>query len=217
LLNKRFDEHYLSKILSVGTLGYRKNRKLVPTRWSIVATDDTLGKAQIDNMRNFRAIEDYEFYFGGYLGNYYAIILIPDVWSYELFEIYAGDMQGKGEFMTDYEGYKGRKTYASNTVGGYYAARLAITERLMERKRQASILALRFITDEYNTPLGVWVCRSAARESMNSGGLRFDTLDLILKFVKQQVFNKYRLNVDKYYDLSNLLKLIKTQKRLTDF
>ena len=38
-----FDENFLSKILSIGTLGIKKNRKLVPTRWGITAVDDTLG------------------------------------------------------------------------------------------------------------------------------------------------------------------------------
>src|SRR3989344_4119601 len=32
------------KILSAGLLGLKKNRKLVPTRWSITAVDDTLSK-----------------------------------------------------------------------------------------------------------------------------------------------------------------------------
>ena len=44
LFGKGFDEHQLSKLLSVGTLGLEKNRRLVPTRWSITATDDILGK-----------------------------------------------------------------------------------------------------------------------------------------------------------------------------
>ncbi len=44
LYKNNFDEYTLSKILSVGVLGLKKNKRLVPTRWSITATDDTLGK-----------------------------------------------------------------------------------------------------------------------------------------------------------------------------
>ncbi len=226
-LSKSFDEHYLSKILSVGTLGVRKDRKLVPTRWSITATDDTLGKSHIEDIREYNIIEDYELYFGGYLGNYYAIILIPEVWSYELFEIYAGDIHaadksagykcGKGDFMTDSEFYGGRKDYASHTVGGYYAARLAITERLMNRKRQASILALRFITDEYTTPLGVWVCRESTRESMKNLVAKFGSQELILDFVNNKIKSKFGLDVQKYYKLSKILFLKSSQKKLGEF
>ena len=44
LYENNFDENFLSRILSVGTLGLKKDRKLVPTRWSITATDDIIGK-----------------------------------------------------------------------------------------------------------------------------------------------------------------------------
>ena len=43
LYRSNFDEYTLSKILSVGVLGLKKNKKLVPTRWSITATDDMIG------------------------------------------------------------------------------------------------------------------------------------------------------------------------------
>jgi len=216
-LSRQFDEHYLSKILSVGTLGYRRQRKLVPTRWSITATDDTIGKFHIEEIKKYRSIENYEFYFGNYLGNYYAILLIPDFWSYELFEIYAGEMEGKGEFMTDYENVRGRKDYASNTVGGYYACRLAITERLFERKRQASVFVLRFITDEYTTPLGVWVCREASRESIKSNPIRFSSQDLLFNFVKEKMQNKFGISIDKYIQMSKLLEFKNKQKKLWEF
>ena len=44
LYKNEFNEYTLSKILSVGVIGLAKNKKLVPTRWSITATDDILGK-----------------------------------------------------------------------------------------------------------------------------------------------------------------------------
>ena len=34
LYQKGYDEHYLTRILSVGTLGTKEKRKLVPTRWA---------------------------------------------------------------------------------------------------------------------------------------------------------------------------------------
>src|SRR3989344_6328392 len=43
LYSNNFDENSLTRMLSVGTFGLKKNRKLVPTRWSITATDDTIG------------------------------------------------------------------------------------------------------------------------------------------------------------------------------
>ena len=83
-----FDEHYLTKLLSAGTIGLKTGRKLVPTRWSITAVDDNLGKRNLKKIRDFSNHMDYRVYSGDYMGNYYIILFFPDVWSYELFESY---------------------------------------------------------------------------------------------------------------------------------
>ena len=85
LYENGFDENTLTKLLSIGVLGLKKNRKLVPTKWSITATDDTLGKNLINNIKDYKAIENYQLYTGSYLGNYYYILMFPEIWQYELF------------------------------------------------------------------------------------------------------------------------------------
>ena len=42
LYKKGVDSGSIHKVLSVGMLGLKKNRKLVPTRWSITAADDMI-------------------------------------------------------------------------------------------------------------------------------------------------------------------------------
>ena len=122
LYSSGFDENFLTRILSVGAVGLKASRKLVPTRWSITASDDILGKQIITTIKDYNISSDYELHFGGYLGNYYAVMLFPDVWGYELFETLAG----YGGYSTDYESYGGRKYYADETAGGYYASKLPL-------------------------------------------------------------------------------------------
>jgi len=74
LYKNNFDEYTLSKILSVGVLGLKKDKKLVPTRWSITATDDMLGKRLLENIRDYKWIEDYELFFGDFMGNCYLLM-----------------------------------------------------------------------------------------------------------------------------------------------
>src|SRR3989344_3224166 len=88
LYGNGFDEYTLSKILSVGVLGLKTEKKFVPTRWSITATDDTLGKQIIERVKDYKWIENYELFFGEFLGNQYLILLFPNVWNYELVELY---------------------------------------------------------------------------------------------------------------------------------
>ncbi len=211
-LYKRFDEHYLTKILSAGNLGIGTNRKLVPTRWSITAVDDMIGKELIKKVKDNQEA-DYIAWFGGYLGNYYIILAFPHVWRYELFETLVAE---KTSFATDYEEYTGRKEYASNTAGGYYAARHAVLEKLAEMKRQASILCLRFITNEYWAPLGVWVVREATRKAMQSKPIVFSDEELMIKYAKALVKKKFGIELEEILKESKLIKAIK-QPKLTRF
>ena len=43
LYRRGFDVYEINNVLSVGALGVGRNRRLVPTRWSITAVDDTVG------------------------------------------------------------------------------------------------------------------------------------------------------------------------------
>lgn len=220
LYKKGFEEGSLNKLMSVGNLGIGKNRKLVPTRWSITAVDDTIGKALIKEIKDF-PLGDYELHFGGAWGNYYLLLFFPEVWSYELFETYLKkpvNPWSKNGYMysTDYEGYKGRKEYASETAGGYYAARMAVLEKMKRSKRQYSCLALRFITDEYHIGVGVWICREAARKSVNSKSISFGSKELMLKYAKEFVERKFRFDLRFLFKESKLFDGMK-QKKLFDF
>ena len=107
--------------------------------------------------------------------------------------------------------------YAFGTVGGYYTVRLAILEKLKELKRQASVLALRFITDEYTMPLGVWVTREATRKSMQSKPIEFSSKELMLEYARKLVKRKFSYNADYLLNASKLLKSIKQQTKLKKF
>ena len=220
LYDKGYDEHFLTKLISVGNLGLQQNRKLVPTKWSITAVDDTLGKKLIKEVKDYNEY-NYVAHFGGYLGNYYLILFFPEIWSYELFETYVGDPKkprpGEIETATDYENYKGRKNYATNTVGGYYAARLGILEYLKKQKRQSSVLTLRFITNEYYMALGVWVVRQATRHALQSKPLEFSSKELMMKYASLLIKKKFSFNLNNLTDISMLLKEMRSQKKLTHF
>ena len=221
LYQKGFDEHFLTKLLSAGNTGLKQNRKLVPTRWSITAVDDTLGKQLIQTIKDY-SLGEYQSYFGGSWGNYYLILCFPQVWEYELFESYVNyqinPWSKKGYFYsTDHESYEGRKIYAEETAGGYYANRLAILEKLNEIKRQCSVLTLRFITSEYNIPLGVWVCREASRKSLAEKPLTFSSQELMLQYAQALIQKKFGFDITILLKESKLLKEKKEQKRLGEF
>ena len=221
LYRKGFEENSLHKLLSVGTLGIGKQRKLVPTRWSITAVDDTIAKELVKEVKDYQ-IGEYSCHFGGDWGNYYLLLFFPDVWSYELFETYldlrVNPWSKNGyAYSTDYEPYDGRKTYAEETAGGFYAARLPILEKMKQLQRQGSCLALRFISSEYNVPLGVWVCREASRKSLQERPIHFASQELMITYAKEIIHRKFGFNLDMLFNESILLKELKVQRKLTQF
>lgn len=202
-----YDENYLSKILSVGALGIGKNRKLVPTRWSITATDDIVGKDLLSQVRDLPASSEFVAYAGDYFGNYYLVLCFPGVWSFELFENYVpGWKSGMVRWSTDYEPFDGRKTYAEQCAGGYYTVKLAVLEHLRRINRQASVLAIRFVTEEYTTPLGVWVTREATRKALRSRPLKFADGKLLLDYARAFVRRKFGLVLEPILENSCLLR-----------
>jgi len=179
-----------------------------------------IAKHLLDEIRDYHP-SDYLAYFGSYLGNYYLILLFPEIWSYELFEMYmpraSWNISEKIEYTTDYEPYEGRKTYAENCAGGYYSVRLAVLEHLKKIKRQASCLVIRFITGEYAVPLGVWVTREAARKAMNRKPIEFASRELMLMYANALISKKFNYNLDEVLDKSIMLRNLKEQKKVFDF
>lgn len=220
LYKNEFNEYTLSKILSVGVIGLAKNKKLVPTRWSITATDDILGKQMLKNIRNYSWIENHELLYGEFMGNQYIILLFPSVWSYELFELYLPHSSwNPGQEIkasTDMEGYSGRKEYAFDTAGGYYASRFAMLEYLNSIKKQASVLAIRIETPSYWAALGVWVVRESVKKAIKHR-MKFTCREELIESVKKIGKIKYNFDFGDILNKSKLLREKKEQKSLFEF
>lgn len=221
LYKNKFSEYVLSKILSVGVLGLKKDKKLVPTRWSITATDDTIGKKLLENIRGYKWIENYELFFGSFMGNCYLIMLFPNIFNYELFELYfpgsSWNPSNEVKASTDYENFSGRKSYASSTAGGYYASRLPLLEYLEQIKRQASVLVIRLETPSYWASLGVWVVRESVRKALANKKLEFNSKEELIESSRKIGMIKFGYDNFKILKKSRLLEQINTQTKLGDW
>lgn len=218
LYKNNFSEYTLSKILSVGVLGLKKDRKLVPTRWSITATDDMIAKKLLEKIRTYKWIENHELFFGEFMGNCYLVMLFPNVFSYELFELYLpGSSWNPGKEIkasTDMEDFYGRTTYASNCGGGYYAARLPILEYLEKEQKQASVIAIRIELPSYWASLGVWVVRESVKKAFENKKFTFSDMKELLESTRKIGMIKYGYDPSKLFKKSKVLENIKTQTTL---
>ena len=171
LYRRDFDVYDIHRILSAGALGEATERRLVPTRWSITAVDDTIGTYLRGGLRNAPSIDRVEVWRNSFIGNEYWVILAPGHWEYELIELKApgsvwNPNPGDGMYIaSDAEGFEGRTSYVEETAGAYHAARLGVLETLADRGRQAKVLVIRHVSDDYWGPVGVWQVRESVRNA----------------------------------------------------
>jgi hypothetical protein len=171
LYRRGFDVYDINTILSAGALGTARNRRLVPTRWSITAVDDTVGQYLRGRIQTNPSIDSVEIHRNEFLGNAFWVILAPGKWEYELVEMKAPgsvwnpDPDAGMWLAADNEGFEGRTGYVDETAGAYHASRLGVLEHLDERGRQAKALVLRHVSDDYWGPVGVWQVRESVRNA----------------------------------------------------
>jgi len=208
----------LQRAFSVGAFGLKDQRRMVPTRWSITAVDSIVSKNLIEKeIKGKKPINEYRVYEFSYLGNRFIILMTPSSWKYEWIEAwYPGTVWNPGgqkiAMGGDWEGYKGRTTYAS--IGGcYYAVRLAVAEFLAKEGRQAGVIAMREIYPSFITPLGVWINRESVREALRRRPVKFDSLDDAINHIGK----RFSIGIDEWIRTSVLLKESLYQEKLTKY
>jgi len=218
-------ESTIKRIFSAGLLGEKKNRRIVPTRWSITAVDDIISKALIKEIKKFPEINNYRIFEATYLDNHFKVLLFPGKFIYEMNEVWAPNtlwnvsLDGnthnlKPQIMTDFEFYRGRKSYASNITGAYYAARKSVCEYLYLIKKQARVLIFREVSGGYVVPLGVWVIRETVNNAMCvSNPVVLDNFNDAIKKMSEDFMVEFKY----WKQSSRLINFIKTQRTIDNF
>ena len=202
----------IHRVLSMGMLGLQKNRRLVPTRWSISATDDVISASLIKKIEAFPTIDFFKVYRYTHLSNYYSVILIPDdIWGFEMQEAWY-DNNGNLGVGIDFENANGLDHYPS-IAGAYFAARLGVAEHLFKGRHKAAALILREIRPEYVMPLGVWQIREGIRKALDGEAKRFDDFHNALSFACVNL----SISKNEWIRNSKIYKNTKEQMRITDF
>lgn len=195
LKDKGFNTYYLQKLFSVGMLGYKKNRKLVPTRWSITAVHDILGEEIKKEIAVFDDIDKNLVFSFEHFGNHFEVVLTPGEYSFQLVEIWIKKSfwsPNKTWIGVDYEDITKKKGY-SVLGGGYYAARLPVLEWLQKMRRKASVLVIREIKPEYYAPLGVWVVEEGIRKAMSQKPQVFESFEEALSTASNRILTNRKL------------------------
>lgn len=208
----------IEKAFSVGTMGVKKNRRFVPTRWSITAVDDVISKNQMTDIRFNETIDEFRLYQWKELDNWWSILMLPTTWRFEVIEAWYPKTTwnpSPNEMIVshDHEFFEGRTAYADNITGGYYAARLGVTEFLKGIGRSAGVIVMREIHPGYDIPLGVWNVRENVRAALKTVPYKSETLEGLWPQIN--VFMD--LKKERWLHSSELLRDYLVQRRIEDF
>jgi DNA repair protein NreA len=211
LFRSGIDQRQITRLFSVGLLGEKASRRLVPTGWSITAVDDIVGKGLVGRIRDYPTIDKYLVFSAGALANNVCILLTPTPWMFEGLEMW--HMSAPNYHVdSDYEFYEGRKDYASRLAGAYYAARLPVSQYLDAAGRQAGAIAFLEVLNDW-IPLGVWRFRELAKDALTTSPASFDTLDQAIS----ELSGRLKSPVKPWLNASALYRYMREQKRLFDF
>ena len=207
LYNSGIEISKIQKCFSIGMMGQK--RKLVPTKWSITATDDMISKSIVERILENSLIDICKIFSYEHLGNIFSVILFPHRWIFEMIEAwYSNGIIGFGSDNEDARGIN----HPPHIAGAYFAAKLGVSEYLLKNKIQAGVLIFREIRPEYAIPVGVWQVREGIRESMKQKP------EIIVDFNNALQFATEKTSVSKKEWIVNgqMINLIR-QKTISDY
>ena len=207
LYNSGIEISKIQKCFSIGMLG--KNRKLVPTKWSITATDDIISKSIVEKILENSLIDSCKIFSYEHLGNIFSVILFPHRWIFEMIEAWYSN--GTIGFGSDFEDARGIN-HPPHIAGAYFAAKLGVVEYLLGEKIQAGVLIFREIRPEYAIPVGVWQVREGIREAMKQKPQIITNFNQALEIASA----KTSVSKNEWIKNGHITNLIK-QKTLTEF
>lgn len=207
LYNSGIEISKIQKCFSIGMLGQK--RKIVPTKWSITATDDIISKSLADDVLDYGLIDSCKIFSYEHLGNIFSVVLFPHRWIFEMIEAwYSNGILGFGSDSEDARGIDHPPVIA----GAYFAGKLGVLEYLSKNKIQAGTVILREIRPEYAIPVGVWQVREGIRQAMKQNPLEVDRFDDALSIASK----KLSISKNEWISHGNILNMMK-QKTMVDF
>jgi hypothetical protein len=207
----------IQRAFSAGCFGRERERRMVPTRWSITAVDDTVGRHLLEMNKSNPVLDTFRIYRYTALDNRWIVLMMPTPWRYELIEAWFPNTTWNPfgtqiSMISSHEFFQGRREYAE--IGGcYYAARLAVNELFSRERIQAGTVILREAHPGYIMPVGVWNVREHVRQALKQKPLELETIDDCIAEISRYM----DIPISRWIAQSSILRDYLNQRRLTDF
>ncbi|WFO75227.1 hypothetical protein J4526_09195 [Desulfurococcaceae archaeon MEX13E-LK6-19] len=161
------DFYTITRAFTLGFIGRRMQKKLVPTRWGITAIDSLLTEKMLSVIRSKPLIDNTIVFYGEYLYNKYVIVLYPSRYTGTWIEVWhpksLWNPSREPSWLIVTESFSGKLSVMD---GGYLAARTSVVEYLYSIGRQAGVVILREVMPQYIFPVGNWQIRETVKYAL---------------------------------------------------
>jgi len=167
------DVYTIQRAMSVGLLGRRGRRRLVPTRWAITAVDRAVSRHLLAKIWSCDSVNESSLYFVEYLGNRFWILMAPGSYTIHWIEIWHPSATFIQHCSTPVVVYNKERVSGSVDYldGGFEAAKIGVLEYLNRLRRQAQVYIVREILPTYSIPVGNWHIRESVRQALQRGAV----------------------------------------------
>jgi hypothetical protein len=169
---KGVDPEHLCNRYALGLLA--DGQPMMPTPWAWTTIYDICSSELMRRIKRYPLIEEAEVVATKWLGTNIAFVLMPRPWEFELIEVLPPTYiwaLGAEETISvhEHETYRGASDQALRGSGPYYACRLAATEILHARARQAAVMALEVPDEGICLPMGAKSIRQGLKTASSQG------------------------------------------------
>jgi len=215
LYDRGVDVYTIQRALSVGLLGRRNRRKLVPTRWAITAVDRAVSRHLLSRVWGCDTVNTSALFFVEYLGNRFWIYITPGKYAIHWIEIWHPAAAYTATASSPVIVYNRERVSGSVDYldGGFEAAKIGVLEFLSSLKRQAQVYILREVLPSYTIPVGNWHIRESVRQALQRGAIaRNVTKSEVVEIIREvstlasDVFKDYLRSYEKVRTLDFFLR-----------
>ncbi|UCE11055.1 MAG: hypothetical protein JSW61_03735 [Candidatus Thorarchaeota archaeon] len=177
LLEYDYSLDQVARMMALGMLGRRGNRRIIPTRSAYKAVIDSFVDRAIGVLAEKPVAHDFELYIGRTCGDSFVVLTAPGETRVDYVRIESrGEETKRG---TSIDGLPQFTTDSKTSVHADYARFSALKHQLASDVQRHTTI-FHHTTDERNSILGPWLARTGVRDAMGTAPVVFDSVSNVV-------------------------------------
>jgi hypothetical protein len=181
LLDYDYSLDQVVRLMSIGLLGRKKTRRIIPTRSAYKATINAFIDRAVMELIESPNISSYEIYLGNLFGDRFVVLLNPGEARVDYLTIDASGTRTARGFA-----FEGLREWPTDPKTSVYSdhARFSLYRNLVRRKQRCHATIFHLSKDPRNQLLGPWIARAGVNEALASNPVNLDNKDNVFEVLE---------------------------------